>query len=113
LLMTWQMHPEVADIRSSFQIVLQQLMKSQQPMYLLVDLRQNVSMPLSETISSALFGAYTHPNLSACLIIGGHSRIHIVGNIIQRISRQNKILYFRDETEAYAYIENKGAGNGT
>jgi hypothetical protein len=112
LLMQWQTHPESSDIRTAFQALLQELINSQKPLYLLIDLRQNVSMPLSETINNALLGAYAHPNLLACLVIAGHGHARIMANIVIRISRQDKIFWFKDEVEAYQYLASQVAGNG-
>lgn len=112
LLMVWQTHADSQDVRLAFQKLLSLLENSPKPLYLFVDLRQNVNMPLSETISNALLGAYTHPNLLACLVFGGHSRAKIVASIIQRISHEHKILWFSSETEAYAFLQGKLTCNG-
>lgn len=112
MLMHWQAYPEVSDIRTASQALFSQLNKSSKPLYLMVDLRQNINMPLSETINALLLGVYTHPNFMACLVIGGHGKARIVANIVIRISRQDKIVWFNDEAEAYQYLASQVAGNG-
>jgi hypothetical protein len=113
ILMAWSAHPRKDDIHLAYQDIMSYLQASEQALFVVIDLRFNVTMHLSETVSGALNGLYQHPKLVAWLVIGGHQTARTIANIIRRITNQDRFLWFKDEAELCAYLKDQNAGNGT
>lgn len=71
----------------------------------IVDLRQNLYMPIKETLTGALFGPYNHPKLGAWLVIGANAFAESVATTLSGITKQEKVHWFQNETAVLAYLE--------
>lgn len=112
LLMTWSLRSNREDVNTAFHLVQKLLNQSPDSIFLVVDLRHNISLPISDMVHLALDGIYLHPKLKQCLVIGGNSQARAVGNILCKITGQDKIVWFADEEAVYSYLSSKLASNG-
>jgi hypothetical protein len=112
LLMTWAAHPKRNDIDQAFQAIAGHLKNAEHSLFIIIDLTSNVSLPISEIVQISVNG-YKHPKFAGALIVGGHQRARRIANIIVAVSKQNKINWFKDETEIYAFIQKQMARNGS
>ena len=109
--MNWDAHPKKTDIDHAYRSIAEYLTTSEHSLFIVIDLRYNVSLPISDIVKSSL--NYHHPKFAAALIIGGHQTARTIANILKRITRQDKIFWFKDENEVYSYIKSQSACTGS
>jgi hypothetical protein len=112
LLMTWAAHPKKLDIDQAFQTIAEHLRANEQSLFVIVDLRSNVSLPIGDIVTISMKGSH-HPKFAGALVIGRHQTARRIANILEHISKQNKIHWFKEESEVYAYLQNQIAMNGS
>jgi hypothetical protein len=112
LLMTWAAHPKKLDIDQAFQSIAAALKTSDHSLFVIVDLRSNISLPIGDIVTISMKGSH-HPKFAGALVIGKHQTARRIANILQHISKQSKIHWFKEEAEVFAYIENQRATNGS
>jgi hypothetical protein len=112
LLMTWAAHPKKIDIDQAFQTIAEVLKASEQSLFVIVDLRFNLSLPIGDIVTISMKGNH-HPKFAGALVIGRHQTARRIANILQHISKQNKIHWFKEEAEVYAYVQKQIAMNGS
>jgi hypothetical protein len=112
LLMTWAAHPKKLDIDQAFQSIAEHLRTSEHSLFVIVDLRYNVSLPIGDIVTISMKGSQ-HPKFAGALVIGKHHTARRIANILEAISKQNKIHWFKEETEVYAFIQKQMARNGS
>jgi predicted RNA-binding Zn ribbon-like protein len=105
ILMKWERKGEVAHIRQAYRKISELLDNSTTKLYVVVDLRENIGMPLKETISGALFGPYNHPKLIAWLVMGGHPLAKAVANTLRAVTQKQRVEWFDTEKAVYARLE--------
>jgi hypothetical protein len=101
LVMKWQAYAKPDDIKRAYRIISEALDVAPSPIYIIVDLRENKQMPLKETVSGALFGPYSHRNLAAWFVVGGHQIARVVANSLAQVTRQHRVDWFDTEEDAY------------
>jgi hypothetical protein len=105
LLMTWELKATKEDIKRAYHEIMQALEQSKTPLYVVVDLRRNIQMPLKETVAGAFFGPYNHPKLGAWLVVGGHQMARIVANSLSQMTREHRVEWFDSEIEVYSRLK--------
>jgi hypothetical protein len=105
LLMSWELKAKKEDIKKAYHEISQALDEAKSPMYVVVDLRRNIQMPLKETVAGAFLGPYNHPKLAAWLVIGGHRMARIVANSLSQMGREQRVEWFDSEIEVYARLK--------
>jgi len=78
---------------------------AEHPVHVLVDLRQNPTLPLAITMHEALSGPFTHPRMGIWLVIGSNQRAQIVANVITKAGFRKNIQWFETEEDAFARLE--------
>jgi hypothetical protein len=112
LLMTWAAHPKKFDVDQAFQTIAEALRASEHSLFVIVDLRSNVSLPIGDIVTISMKGNH-HPKFAGALVLGKHQTARRIANILEHISKQNKIHWFKEETEVYAYLQKQIAMNGS
>ncbi len=105
LLMQWQPQARGQDVHLAFETIQQHLEQSDQPMFVMVDLSQMITMPIPETVRGALNGPYRHDKLREWLVISTNAAARVVEQMLARITRRYNVRWFRNRTEALAYLE--------
>jgi hypothetical protein len=103
LRMTWKRDVVEGDVKSAFQKIVTILDKSEKPIFVMVDLRQNPQFPLRTTIIEAM-KAYKHPMLTAWLIVGTNSMAKIIEATLSSLTRRKNVYWFVTEQDALAYM---------
>ncbi len=98
LLMVWPRTIDKGSIANAFRSIKGFLDLSNQPMYIVVDLRNDPKFIMSETILNAV-KIHHHPALAAWLVVGANARAHLIGQAIITATQQTKIFWF-DTIEA-------------
>jgi hypothetical protein len=103
--MKWEWQANPVDIKRAYRVISETLDVATSPIYVIVDLRKNVRMPLKETVSGAMFGPYSHSKLAAWLVIGGHQIARVVANSLSQVTGKNKVEWFETEEDVYARLK--------
>jgi hypothetical protein len=105
LIMTWQKFAHPKDIRQAYRTISEALDVATSPIYVIVDLRDNMQMPLKETVTGAVFGPYNHRNLAAWFVIGTHQIARAVAGSLSQITRQHRVEWFDTEEQVYELMQ--------
>lgn len=104
LWMQWGRLPQGNDIKRAFREITAYLDSIDEPICVIVDLRENIHMPLKETITGALFGPYNNPKLGMWLVIGENAFAEGVARTLINVTRQDKVAWFKNENEVVAFL---------
>jgi hypothetical protein len=103
LKMTWAREVDVFDVVIAFQQVTRHLDCAQEPLALMLDLRQDPQFPIQATITEALNGPFAHPMAREWLIVGRNALAEMAVNLLRSIERRGKIHWFDDEASAISW----------
>jgi hypothetical protein len=109
LMMKWEQKASKEDIKRAYRLISEALEAASSPIYIVVDLRNNIQMPLKETVSGAFFGPYNHPKLATWLVIGGHQMARIVANSLNQMTREQRVEWFDTEADVYNRLKSLAA----
>ena len=102
--MTLTNSPDDQEVLQSFKSVNDMLSSAKQPMFVMTDIRANANIPITCTLTGALFGPYSNPNLREWLIIGSSSTARFIERTLTAETGRNLMRWFKDENEANNYI---------
>jgi hypothetical protein len=105
LWMSWGKGATGRDVQNAYREISAYLETQDEQICIVVDLRQNIYMPVRETVSGALFGPYKHPKVGAWLVMGGNSFAQHVAIMLQGVTKQNMVVWCNDEAEVFKYLE--------
>jgi hypothetical protein len=105
LWMAWGKGAQGRDVHHAYREISAYLETQDEPICIVVDLRENIYMPVRETVTGALFGPYKHPMVGAWLVIGANSFAQHVASMLQAVTRQDMVVWFKDEMEVASYLE--------
>ncbi len=101
--MKWEAKVIAKDVRDAFRTIDDLLNRSEQPLYVLVDISSQPNFPISDTIVGALFGPYRNPKLIGWLIVGKTVIATMIERVLSTTTNINNVLWFNTEAEALAY----------
>lgn len=104
LLMTWQSHVEIDDMREAFRAITKALDESGKPRYVVVDIRANPRFPVTQTVTEAM-EPYSHPNMAGWLIVGQNFLARSIERVLSAITRKHNVHWFTTLEDAIAYIK--------
>lgn len=103
--MNWNRTIIEADVAAAFRTVTRLLDETEQPLCVIVDLRQNPRFPMLTTITEALLGPFQHNKLHEWLIIGSSPLARSIARTLSGVTGRNNIRWFVNEADVFAYLE--------
>lgn len=104
-LLAWEQRVEKEDVGPAFRQLTRALDDSNDPLWIIVDLRKNPSLPLHETISSTLWGPSRHDKLRGWLVIGSNSTAQLIGRTLSKITGRFNIEWFETIDQVYDHMQ--------
>ncbi|MBX3064138.1 MAG: STAS/SEC14 domain-containing protein [Anaerolineae bacterium] len=104
LKMTWQHNVQTQDVYTAFHKIEMELRKSDQPLYVVVDLLSDPRFPLKATVDGARV-SYRHPRLAEWLIIGSNWLARAIERALASVTNKRNVRWFDSEDAALAYLE--------
>ena len=104
LLMKWPRSVDKESIRTAFRGIMDVLDATGEPIYVIVDLRDDPDFPMTETIQSAYWGPFRHHRLAEWLVVSTNVLGRMIGHTLATITRRNNIKWFDTMDEAMAYL---------
>jgi hypothetical protein len=100
----WEGRVQAEDVPPAFAILNKALAEASAPIYVLVDLTSNPTLPLSVTIEETLRGPFNHPMLAEWLVYGTNWRAQTIANVITKVGLRSNIRWSSSEAEALEYL---------
>jgi hypothetical protein len=111
LKMTWPRAVRGHDVSKSFQEINAALNAATRPQYVVVDLLNKPSFPLTETITGAMHGPNNHPMLAGWLIVTSNtvgdfttSMARIIERTLASLTQRHNVQWFSSEAAALGYM---------
>ena len=104
LKMIWGPQVEEHDIAVAFRSIASTLKKSEYPIDVIVDISSNPHFPMQTVISEALSGPFNYPHMGTWVVVGTSRAAHIVSNVLNRLSGQEKVFRFSTQEEALSHL---------
>lgn len=104
LWMRWGSSVSGQDVNKAYREISAYLNTLDQPICVIVDLRENIYMPIKETVFGALFGPYKHPNLGAWLVLGSNAFARSAAATLASVTKQDNVEWFSNELEVKEYL---------
>ena len=114
LLMEWDVRPNPADVRAAFEDIRTAMNQYDHPIYVVVDLPDNVQFPVSDTVLGAL-PVYRDEQLEAWLVINPGGLAKSIARTLNYITRRKNVYWFDTYAEAMRYLavyDRSGAAAG-
>ena len=102
--MTWGAHIDEQDIILAFRAITSILKKSGSAVNVLVDITSNPQFSMQTLFSEALSGPFKYPQLGMWAVVGTSRAAHIVSNVLNRLSSDQKVIRFSTQAEALDYL---------
>ncbi len=104
LLMTWAQVVTTDDVRDGFRAIMAALNASQQPLFVVVDIRSNPRFPVTITIAEAI-DPYRHEHLEAWLIVGQNFLAQSIERVLATMAKRKNVYWFDTLEDAVQYIK--------
>lgn len=105
VLMTWEQHILINDVREAFRSILQMLNEADHPVFVVVDIRSNPRFPVTQTIAEAI-EPYRHERAIGWLIVGHNLLARSIERVLAAITQRHVVTWFADLESAINHIEN-------
>ncbi|MBK8134904.1 MAG: hypothetical protein KA401_03890 [Anaerolineae bacterium] len=100
----WAHDVQRADVMPAFRHLDTLISMSATPLYVLVDLREKPTFPLTDTLRGALDGPFRNPNLAEWLVVGSTPLAQTIGRTLSAITRRNNIRWFKTLEAAMEFL---------
>lgn len=104
-LLTWEHTIIPDDIAPAFRSLTRALDESTKPLWIIVDLRANPTLPILETFSSAFRGPFMHKNMGEWLVVGSNSVARTIGRTLSKVTNRSNILWMNSMEEAFNHMK--------
>ena len=105
IVMKWHKNGEKADIKQAFDDIMSHLDTAREPIYVVVDLRENKFIPMTDTYRGAMAGPHRHEKLAAWLCIGENRFARYIADVLNVFTEESKIQWFGDESQVDTFLE--------
>lgn len=105
LWMGWGKGATGRDVQNAYREISAYLETLDESICIVVDLRENIYMPVRETLTGALLGPYKHPMVGAWLVIGANAFAQNVAIMLKGVTKQDMVVWCEDEVEVFNYLE--------
>jgi hypothetical protein len=103
LKMTWCNEIKDADVIYSFGEINNTLAKTDQPIFMIVDLTANPTYPLLTTVHEAL-PAYRNNMVREWLVIGNNWMARTIEGTLAKMTGKKNVRWFKTEADIFAYL---------
>jgi hypothetical protein len=104
LVITWEHTVAQGDTAAAFRRVTDLLDQADSPLVIIVDLRNNPSLPINETFREALSGPFKHRMLEEWLVVGAGPAARGIGRGLSVITNRHNIRWYDSMDAALAYL---------
>jgi hypothetical protein len=104
LKMTWPHHIDDIEVKMAFQKIAEVLEQASEPLYVVVDVRQNPRFPLKATLAEAR-SVHVHPRLRGWLVIGSNWLARAIDRTLSSLTRRKSVQWFDSEDAVIAYLQ--------
>jgi|GEM_PF-2279497 len=103
--MKWSADIDRRSIKMYFDELCDILDAENDPLCVVVDLRENKFMPLIDTFKAVIAEAHGHPKLATWLVLGENSFARPVAAMLNRFGQATDIMWFDNEIDMDDYLE--------
>lgn len=96
------------DIEQAYHAVMDVVNRSNERVYVVVDLSHEPRIPMRDLLNGALAGPYTDPKVAKWLVIGQDDRSRSMANTLFFVTGQHKVQWFENESAAFDYLQQSG-----
>jgi len=100
----WAHDVKQEDVLPAFRHLDTLISMSEKPLYVIVDLREKPTFPLTDTLRGALDGPFRNPNLAEWLVVGSTPLAQTIGRTLSAITRRNNIRWYKTQEEAVEFL---------
>lgn len=105
VMMIWEHEIHKGDTTAAFQHLMQYLAEAEQPLSVIVDLRQNPAFLIEETFAGALNGPFRHKMLKEWLVVGAGAVARGIGLGLSMIANRHNIRWYDTMEDVMAYLQ--------
>jgi hypothetical protein len=102
--LVWMSGVDGSDLRAALGDLAAHLDDSEQPHYVIMDIRRDPRFPLADTVLDALVGPFRHEKLLEWLIVGDSPAAREAECELQRLTGQGGLRWFDTHYDTLAYL---------